>query len=64
MVSAHSLVGRCSYVCAGAIVNHDAVIHDYCQIDCNAVVASVAVVPEKTKIMSCMVWNEKEEKKC
>lgn len=64
VVSAHSLVGKSSYVCAGAVVNHDAVIHNCCQIDCNAVVASGATVPDKTKVMSCSVWNKNEEKNC
>ena len=58
MINANSRIGKGSYVCVGSIVNHDAVIGEYCQIDCNAVVASRAVVPEKTKVTSCTVWDK------
>lgn len=58
VINAHSRIGRGTYVCAGAVVNHDASICECCQIDCNAVVAVGAIVPEKTKIQSCTVWNK------
>lgn len=36
------------------------VVNEYCQI----VVASGAFVPEKAKVLSCIVWNKKEIKSC
>jgi len=57
VINAHSRTGKGTYVCVGAMVNHDASICKCSQIDCNAVVAAGAVVSEKTKIQSCTVWN-------
>ena len=50
-------LGRGCFVNAGAVVNHNSIVESYCQIDCNAVVAARAIVPQKTKVASCTVWN-------
>lgn len=44
-------------ICAGAVVNHNSVIGCCCQIDCNAVVASGATVPDGIKVESCIVYR-------
>ena len=59
VVNTAAYIGKACLVNAGSVVNHNSRICDYCQIDCNAVVASDAVVPENTKVSSCIVWNEK-----
>lgn len=46
-------------ICAGCVVNHNAHIMPVCQIDCNAVVASNAIVPEGTKVPSGTVYERK-----
>ena len=60
-INAHATIGKASFVCAGAVINHDAFVGKYCQIDCNAVVASGAAVPDKTKVQSLSVWSERPE---
>lgn len=46
-------------LCAGSVVNHNAHVMGCCQIDCNAVVAANAVVPEGTKVMSGTVFERR-----
>ena len=50
-------LGRGAFINAGAVVNHNSVLEEYCQIDCNAVVAARARVPQNTKVPCCTVWN-------
>ena len=49
-------LGKACIVNAGAVVNHNSTVEDYCQVDCNAVVAARALVPKGTKVMSGTVW--------
>lgn len=44
-------------ICAGSVVNHNAQVLAYCQIDCNAVVAAGATVPSGTKVRSATVYE-------
>ena len=57
MVSANAKVYECSFICAGAVVNHNAVVNKCCQIDCNAVVSTFSKVPDGKKVDSCEVWK-------
>jgi len=50
IVNANAVVGLCSFICAGAVINHNACVGDFCQIDCNATVPARAVVPQETKV--------------
>ncbi len=50
-------IGVASFVCSGAVVNHNAIVGDFCQIDCNAVVKGGASVPDCTKVDSCMFYT-------
>lgn len=59
VINTHAVIGRSTYICAGAVVNHDAIAGSYCQVDCNAVVAAGAALPDKTKVQSMEVWNQK-----
>lgn len=52
-------VGKACIINAGAIVNHNSIVGDYCQVDCNVVVAADEAVPESIKVTSCSVWKEK-----
>ena len=57
VVNAEAVVGKGGLLCAGCVVNHNAKVLDCCQIDCNAVVAANAVVPEGTKVRSGSVFE-------
>jgi acetyltransferase-like isoleucine patch superfamily enzyme len=57
IVNSMVVVEAGSLLCAGCVVNHNAHIMPVCQIDCNAVVASNAVVPEGTKVHSGSVYE-------
>lgn len=59
VINANAHIGRSSFICAGSVVNHDAHVGHFCQIDCNAVVTSGSIVPDKTKVPSCSVWVSK-----
>lgn len=57
VVNSNVVIEEVTYVCAGAVINHDATVGACCQIDCNATVASGSKVPHKTKVKSCTVWG-------
>ena len=40
------------FICAGAVVNHNAVVSEFCQVDCNAVVGAGAEAPAEMKVES------------
>ena len=50
VVNTAAVLGCGVLVCAGAVVNHNAEVNDFCQIDCGAVIGAGATVPENTKI--------------
>lgn len=56
VVNTGAIVDNGGLLCAGCVVNHNAHVMPCCQIDCNAVVASNAVVPEGTKVHSGTVF--------
>lgn len=56
VVNAEAVVETGGLLCAGCVVNHNAHIMPVCQIDCGAVVASNATVPEGTKVPSGTVF--------
>ncbi|MDD2981588.1 MAG: hypothetical protein PHN80_16690 [Hespellia sp.] len=57
VINTNAVIEAGSFICAGAVVNHNSVVKKFSQIDCNAVVAAKAIVPEGTKVYSCTVWN-------
>ena len=59
VVNTEAVVEMGGLLCAGCVVNHNAHLMPVCQIDCNAVVASNATVPEGTKVCSGMVYERK-----
>lgn len=59
IVNANTTIEPFNIINANAVVNHDAMVNTLCQVDCNAVVAAGAWVPEGTKVESCTVWKEK-----
>lgn len=59
VVNTEAVVEFGGLLCAGCVVNHNARVMPVCQIDCNAVVASNAVVPEGTKVRSGTVHERK-----
>lgn len=59
VVNAGTVVETGGLLCAGCVVNHNAHVMECCQIDCGAVVASNAIVPEGTKVQSGTVFERK-----
>lgn len=59
VVNSEAIVEMGCLLCAGCVVNHNAHLMSCCQIDCNATVASNAVVPEETKVASGTVFERK-----
>lgn len=57
IVQSNAVIGKGSIISAGAVIDHDAVIGDFCHVNCNAVVASMSEVKEKTKIDYGDVWK-------
>ena len=58
VVNTEAVVDMGCLLCAGCVVNHNAHVLPVCQIDCNAVVASNATVPEGTKVCSGVVFHK------
>lgn len=61
VVNSFAVVKDGTFICAGAVVNHDSKVGEFCQIDCNSVVAMGSEVPCKMKINSCTVFIKKPE---
>ena len=59
VVNAQAVVETGGLLCAGSVVNHNAYVMPVCQIDCNAVVAANATVPEGTKVPGGTVFIKK-----
>lgn len=49
-VQTGAVVAAGSIVASGAVIRHDAFVGEFCHVDCNAVVESLAIVPAGTKI--------------
>ena len=59
-VQAGAVVATASFVSSGAVVRHNAFIGEFCHVDCNAVVESLAIVPAGTKIPCNSVFCQEE----
>lgn len=59
VVNTGAVVEAGGLLCAGCVVNHNAHVMPVCQIDCGAVVASNAIVPEGTKVPSSSAFTKK-----
>ena len=59
VVNSEAIVEAGGLLCAACVVNHNAHVMAVCQVDCKAVVASNAVVPEGTKVFSGTVFERK-----
>lgn len=60
VVNSESIIKDGSFVCAGGIVNHNSVVGEFCQIDCNSVVAMGAEIPRGYIEESCSVFKKIE----
>lgn len=60
VINSGAVVKRGTFICAGAVANHDSVVDEFCQIDCNAVVGMGAEVPKGHKVESCTVFRKLE----
>ena len=59
-VQAGTVVAAASFVSSGAVIRHNAFIGEFCHVDCNAVVESLAIVPAGTKIPCNSVYCQEQ----
>ena len=59
-VQAGAVVAAATFVSSGAVIRHNAFIGEFCHVDCNAVVESLAIVPAGTKIPCNSVFCQEE----
>ena len=59
-VQAGAVVAAASFVSSGAVIRHNAFIGEFCHVDCNAVVESLAIVPAGTKIPCNSVYCQEQ----
>lgn len=57
VVNTNSVLCPGTIVSAGACVDHDCLIGDYCHIDCGAVVPSNSLMPAETKIPAGQIYK-------
>ena len=51
-VQTAAVVKQASFIASGAVIRHNATVGEFCHIDCNAVVDTLAVVPAGTHILA------------
>lgn len=59
-VQAGAVVAAASFVSSGAVIRHNAFIGEFCHVDCNVVVESLAIVPAGTKIPCNSVYCQEQ----
>lgn len=59
-VQAGAVVATATFIASGAVIRHNAFIGEYCHIDCNAVVESIAIVPAETKVPCGSVFCQEQ----
>ena len=59
-VQTGAVVAAGSFIASGAVVRHDAFVGEFCHVDCNAVVESVAIVPAATRIPCNSVFCQEQ----
>ena len=47
-----AVIKQASFIASGAVIRHNATVGEFCHIDCNAVVDTLAVVPAGTHILA------------
>ena len=60
VVQTGAVVATASFVASGAVIRHNAFVGEFCHVDCNAVVESLAIVPAETKIPCNSVFCQEE----
>ena len=58
-VQTGAILKTASFIASGAVVRHNAIVGEYCHVDCNAVVESIANLPEGTKVPCCSIFGQK-----
>ena len=51
-VQTGAVIKLASFIASGAVVRHNATVGEFCHVDCNAVVNTLAVVPAGTHILA------------
>lgn len=51
-VQTAAVIKQASFIASGAVIRHNATVGEFCHIDCNAVVDTLAVVPAGTHILA------------
>lgn len=54
-----AFVNKSAQIGAGCVIEANAIVNEFCQIDCNAVVAMGVEVLPGMKVYSCSVFNKK-----
>ena len=58
VVQTGATVATASFIASGAVVRHNAIVGEFCHIDCNAVVETTAIVPAATKVACNSVFRK------
>ena len=58
VVQTGATVATASFIASGAVVRHNAIVGEFCHIDCNAVVETTAIVPTATKVACNSVFRK------
>ena len=51
-VQTGAVIKLASFIASGAVIRHNATVGEFCHVDCNAVVNTLAVVPADTHILA------------
>jgi len=51
-VQTGAVIKQASFIASGAVIRHNATVGEFCHVDCNAVVDTLAVVPVGTHILA------------
>jgi len=51
-VQTGATIKQASFIASGAVIRHNATVGEFCHVDCNAVVNTLAVVPAGTHILA------------
>ena len=51
-VQTGAVIKQASFIASGAVIRHNATVGEFCHVDCNAVVNTLAVVPAGTHILA------------
>lgn len=57
VICSEMVVKDCCHICAGEEVNYNAVVSEFCQMNCNAFVTIEAILSTDTKLNYYAIWS-------